>query len=122
MRMERLRTVLRAVSLGVCVLGAAVARAEGPLEPPLAPEAEPPQIFNDTGRLYFDFVTGMNFTLDQHFAGDTEISGEPDFLLGASLGYNTTRHSGAELQVQGGQPHLRSPSPGYPRAGQHITA
>jgi opacity protein-like surface antigen len=121
MRMERLRAVLKAVALGVCVLASAVARAEGPPVPPLAPEAEPAPIFDDTGRLYFDFVTGMNFTLDQHFAGDTDISGEPDFLLGGSVGYNITRSWGVELQFQGGEPDLRSSSHGKIREISIIT-
>ena len=89
--------------------------------PPLAPEAEPAPIFDDTGRLYFDFVTGMNFTLDKHFAGDVDISGEPDLLLGGSVGYNITRNWGVELQFQGGEPDLRSASRGKIREISIIT-
>ena len=109
--MEWLRGMRGAVFLSACVLAvAAAARAE---EPPVALRIpEPAPVFDDTGRIYFDFVTGMNFTLDQHFAGDVDLSGEPDLLLGGGLGYNITRNWGVELQFQGGEPDLRSASRG----------
>src|SRR5262245_56136033 len=90
-------------------------RAEEP------PPGVPVPVFDDTGRLYFDFVTGMNFTLDKHFAGDADIDGEPDLLLGGSLGYNISRHWGVELQFQGGEPDLRSSSRGKIREISIIT-
>lgn len=113
--MEWLRGVRGAVFLGACVLAiAAAVRAE---EKPSTPSP----VFDDTGRLYLDFVTGMNFTLDEHFAGDVDISAEPDFLLGGSLGYNISRHWGVELQIQGGEPDLRSASRGKIREISIIT-
>ncbi len=117
--MEWLRGVRRAALAGACVLAvAATGRAE---ERPAPSIPEPAPIFDDTGRLYFDFVTGMNFTLDKHFAGDADISGEPDFLLGGSLGYNITRNWGVELQFQGGEPDIRSASRGKIREISVIT-
>jgi opacity protein-like surface antigen len=95
-----------ALVAAVMLVIAGAVRAEEP------PPGVPVPVFDDTGRLYFDFVTGMNFTLDKHFAGDVDISGEPDLLLGGSLGYNISRHWGVELQFQGGEPDLRSASRG----------
>jgi opacity protein-like surface antigen len=85
------------------------------------PAAAPAPALDDTGRLYFDFVTGMNFTLDEHFAGDVDVSAEPDLLLGGSVGYNISRHWGVELQFQGGEPDLRSASRGKIREISVIT-
>ncbi len=76
---------------------------------------------DDSDRLYFQFVAGMNFTLDKPFAGDVEIAGEPDFLLGGSVGYNISRHWGVELQFQGGEPDLDSASLGKIREISVIT-
>jgi opacity protein-like surface antigen len=91
--------------------------------PARAEEASPaaPPVVDDTGRLYFQFVTGMGFTLDKPFAGDVEIDGEPDLILGGGLGYNISRHWGVELQVQGGEPDLRSASRGKIREISIIT-
>ena len=113
--MERRRGKRRVGVLATFVLVvAAMARAE-------ETSAPAPQVFDDTGRLYFDFITGMNFTLDKQFAGDVDISGEPDLLLGGSVGYNITRNWGVELQFQGGEPDLRSASHGKIRELSVIT-
>lgn len=110
-----LRGMRAVVALGVCVVAlAAVCRAEEPLLAPAPP-------VDDTDRLYFQFVTGMNFTLDKHFAGDVDVDGEPDLLLGGGLGYNISRHWGVELQFQGGEPDLRSSSRGKIREISIIT-
>ncbi|MCI0346191.1 MAG: porin family protein, partial [Chloroflexi bacterium] len=85
------------------------------------PSAAAPTVIDDTGRLYFQFVTGMGFTLDKPFAGDVEIDGEPDLILGGGLGYNISRHWGVELQMQGGEPDLRSASRGKIREISIIT-
>jgi len=121
--MERLRGWRGVVVLGAIVLAAA---SDAPAEETSAPEPEEtsvptPEVFDDTRRLYFDVITGMNFTLDKHFAGDVDISGEPDLLLGGSLGYNITRNWGVELQFQGGEPDLRSASRGKIREISVIT-
>jgi opacity protein-like surface antigen len=118
--MEWMRGARTIIALGTVVLAAAgVARAQAIPSP--APVDAPTPLINDSHRLYFDFVVGMNFTLDQHFAADVDVSGEPDLLLGGSLGYNISRHWGVELQFQGGEPDLRSTSRGKIRELSIIT-
>ena len=107
----------RAVLVVAAFVLAALARVSLAEEPP--PALAPP--LDDTNRLYVQFVTGMGFTLDTHFAGDVDIDGEPDLLLGGGLGYNISRHWGVELQFQGGEPDLRSSSRGKIREISIIT-
>jgi opacity protein-like surface antigen len=93
-----------------------------PPDPAFAPaSASLPQEIDDTERLYFQFVTGMGFVFDKEFAGDAELDGFPDLILGGSLGYNFSRHWGAELQFQGGEPDIRSASRGKIREISVIT-
>jgi len=80
----------------------------------------PPKI-DDTGRLYLSVVAGMDFVLDTPFAGDVDVDGNPDDVLGGTLGYNLTRHWGLELQFQGTEPDLRSASRGKIREISIIT-
>src|SRR5262249_24810537 len=70
--------------------------------------------FDDTGRLYLWFESGMNFTLDRHFAGDARVVPNSDVELsfGGGAGYNIYSHWGVELQVDGTDPWVRSESLG----------
>src|SRR5215475_12853962 len=73
------------------------------------PAAAPAKRFDDSERLYFWFESGMNFTLQRHFAGDIRVVPQSavELNLGGSVGYNIDRHWGAELQVDGTDPWLR---------------
>ena len=122
--------VRRAGCVGViAVTLCRLAWAAGPaVAPPLAEPGQPPPApesvdlgIDDTDRLYFQFVTGMGFVLDKPFAGDAKLDGFPDFTLGGSLGYNISRHWGAELQFQGGEPDIYSESRGKIREISVIT-
>jgi opacity protein-like surface antigen len=76
--------------------------------------AAPANPFDDTGRLYFWFESGMNFTLDRHFAGDARVvpNSDVELSLGGGAGYNIDPHWGVELQVDGTDPWVRSESRG----------
>src|SRR5262245_4683481 len=70
--------------------------------------------WNDTGRFYLYAQVGQSFMLGQNFVGDVDIEspGGLNLLLGGGVGYNFTDHWGLELDVQGIEPDLRSPSHG----------
>jgi hypothetical protein len=70
--------------------------------------------FDDTGRLYFWFESGANFTLNRQFAGDVRVVPNygAEFALGGGLGYNIDPHGGVELQINGTDPWVRSESLG----------
>ena len=76
--------------------------------------AASPNRFDDTGRLYFWFESGMNFTLDRHFAGDARVvpNSDVELSLGGGAGYNIDPHWGVELQVDGTDPWVRSETSG----------
>ena len=78
------------------------------------PLATPAQRYDDSERLYFWFETGLNFTLQRHFAGDIRVVPQSavELNLGGGVGYNIDRHWGVELQVNGVDPWLRSESAG----------
>jgi len=100
--------VLRGVSclaVAACLLGEA--RAD---DSPAAPARR----FDDTGRIYLFFESGMNFTLDRHFAGDVRVVPQSavEFNLGGGVGYNIDPHWGVELQVNGIDPWIRSENRG----------
>src|SRR5262249_45327885 len=101
---------------GAAMLGLALGGAAWADDHAAADASEQPSKYDDTGRLYLTFDTGMNFTLDRHFAGDVKIDpGEGagmDYILGGDVGYNITRNWGVELQFQGTEPDLRSSSRG----------
>jgi opacity protein-like surface antigen len=122
--------VRRAGCVGAMVV--ALCRMGWAGEPAMAPPPEEPGRstpapeavdlgIDDTDRLYFQFVTGMNWVLDKPFSGDARLDGFPDLILGGSLGYNISRHWGAELQFQGGEPDIRSESRGKIREISIIT-
>src|SRR5262249_58163528 len=75
---------------------------------------EPASRFDDTGRLYLWFESGMNFTLDRHFAGDARVvpNSDVEFVLGGGAGYNIDPHWGVELQVDATDPWVRSETRG----------
>src|SRR5262245_23525157 len=77
---------------------------------------------DDSGRLYLQALSGANFVLDTPFAGDVDISKNPDDVLGGAIGYNIDRSWGLELQIQGTEPDLRSASHGKIRELSIITA
>ena len=111
--------VRRAGCVGVMILAlCGMARAAEPTTAPPPEESggtTPGPVdlgIDDTDRLYFQFVTGMNWVLDKSFAGDAKLDGFPDLILGGGVGYNISRHWGAELQFQGGEPDIRSASRG----------
>ncbi len=70
--------------------------------------------FDDSRRLYLWFESGMNFTLDRHFAGDARVvpNSEVELSLGGGAGYNIDPHWGVELQVDGTDPWVRSETQG----------
>src|SRR5215475_9858970 len=78
------------------------------------PAAAPAKRFDDSERLYFWFESGMNFTLQRHFAGDIRVVPQSavELNLGGGVGYNINEHWGAEFQVNGVDPWLRSESRG----------
>ena len=78
------------------------------------PPAAPAKRFDDSERLYFWFESGMNFTLQRHFAGDVRVVPQSavELNLGGGVGYNIDDHWGAEFQVNGVDPWLRSESQG----------
>jgi opacity protein-like surface antigen len=114
--MARVQRVRRLGAAGLMVLSlAGVARATEPATGSASEQAPAAQMrFDDTGRLYFTFDSGLHFTLDRQFAGDVKI--EPpsglDWDLGGSAGYNITRNWGAEVQFLGNDPDLSSPTQG----------
>jgi outer membrane protein W len=85
-------------------------------EPPRAgePSAAPAKHFDDSERLYFWFESGMNFTLQRHFAGDIRVVPQSavELNLGGGVGYNINEHWGVEFQANGVDPWLRSESLG----------
>jgi opacity protein-like surface antigen len=76
--------------------------------------AAPASRFDDTDRLYLWFESGMNFTLDRHFAGDARVvpNSDVELSLGGGAGYNIDPHWGVELQVEGTDPWVRSETRG----------
>jgi hypothetical protein len=78
------------------------------------PAVAPAKRFDDSERLYFWFESGMNFTLQRHFAGDIRVVPQSavELNLGGGVGYNIDEHWGAEFQVNGVDPWLRSESRG----------
>jgi opacity protein-like surface antigen len=76
--------------------------------------AVPARRFDDSGRLYFWFESGFNFTLDRHFAGDVRVVPQSavELGLGGGAGYNIDPHWGVELQVNGTDPWVRSETRG----------
>jgi opacity protein-like surface antigen len=88
--------------------------ADAPAAPARDNAAAPANPFDDTGRLYFWFESGMNFTLDRHFAGDARVvpNSDVELNLGGGMGYNIDPNWGVELQVDGTDPWVRSESRG----------
>ncbi len=87
---------------------------DAPAAPARDGDAAPASRFDDTGRLYLWFESGMNFTLDRHFAGDARVvpNSDVELSLGGGAGYNIDRHWGVELQVDGTDPWVRSETRG----------
>lgn len=105
MAWARVLRVVSCLAVAACLLGEA--RAEDSPAPPA-------RRFDDTGRIYFFFESGMNFTLNRHFAGDVRVVPQSavEFNLGGGLGYNIDPHWGVELQVNGIDPWIRSENRG----------
>jgi outer membrane protein with beta-barrel domain len=70
--------------------------------------------WDDTGRFYLLFQTGLVFLFDDEFAGNVhdeshEFPGSNiNIPIGLSLGYNLSKHFGVELQGVGTEPDVRS--------------
>ena len=70
--------------------------------------------WDDTGRFYLLFQTGLVFLFDDKFAGNVhdeshEFPGSDiNIPIGVSLGYNLSKHFGVELQGVGTEPDVRS--------------
>ena len=105
MAWARVLGVVSCLAVAACLLGEA--RAEDSPAPPA-------RRFDDTGRIYLFFESGMNFTLDRHFAGDVRVVPQSavEFNLGGGIGYNIDPHWGVELQVNGIDPWIRSENRG----------
>jgi hypothetical protein len=105
MAWARVLGVVSCLAIAACLLGEA--RAEDSPAPPA-------RRFDDTGRIYLFFESGMNFTLDRHFAGDVRVVPQSavEFNLGGGVGYNIDPHWGVELQVNGIDPWIRSENRG----------
>jgi Outer membrane protein beta-barrel domain len=104
------------------LLAAVTSGAEPPAAPP-APaaehsqpaEAESAQLaatprFDDTGRFYLFFQTGLTFILNDKFAPNTHYA-DPDGLnppIAIGFGYNISKHFSLEMQGFGTEPDVRS--------------
>ena len=70
--------------------------------------------WDDAGRFYLLFQTGLVFLFDDEFAGNVhdeshEFPGSNiNIPIGLSLGYNLSKHFGVELQGVGTEPDVRS--------------
>ena len=106
MRWARVLCILSCVALAAASLHGEACAEEA--------SAASPNRFDDTGRLYFWFESGMNFTLDRHFAGDARVvpNSDVELSLGGGAGYNIDPHWGVELQVDGTDPWVRSETSG----------
>jgi len=106
--MRGARVLWAASWLTVAAVGLA---REAPADETPAASASP---FDDTGRIYLWFETGLNFTLDREFAGDVRVVPQSavELGLGGGAGYNIDPHWGVELQVNGTDPWVRSESLG----------
>src|SRR6186997_2304044 len=71
--------------------------------------------WDDTGRFYLLFQTGLVFLFDDEFAGNVHdeshelpATNHVNIPINVGLGYNFSRHFGVELQGVGTEPDVRS--------------
>jgi len=86
-----------------------------------------PSSWDDTGRFYLLFQTGLVFPFDDGFAGDVhteshELPGSNvDVPINIGIGYNISKHFGVELQGFGTEPDIVSDSLGKLAEYSNIT-
>lgn len=111
---------MRLERIGIVALLLVALAAPGRTEESPAAEKEPAP---DTKRFYLYFESGQAFLLDKSFAGTTRLEAPSGFnvVLGGGFGYNFTDNWGFELQMDGTEPDVRSPTLGKIREFSNIT-